>query len=616
MELFKLFGSIVVDNSKADESIKKTDDKAKGLGSTFLGGVKSAGKFALGIGTAVAGAAVAAGAALVKVAEDTREYRTAMGKLDTAFTTAGFTSQQATDTYKSLQAVLGDTDQAVEASNNLAQLCDSQEELQKWTTISTGVFATFGDGLPVEALAEAANETAKVGTVTGSLADALNWVGVSEDDFNASLANCSTEQERSALITDTLNGLYSDASEQYQQTNKDVMDANAAQEKLNGTMADIGAAVEPILTTAKLGFASLLEGLIPVAEVIATAVIPAFMSFVEMVIPIVSEAITTFMPIVQDVVDAVSSLFSGLAESASGSGITFSDVMNTIQTLFSGAMTVLQTIWDTIGLPLFDLWQSNIGVVADYFGEKMPEIQAAVSTAFSDIKTIWENNLKPCLQAIGDFINNVLAPAFKFVFQNIIAPVIDAVFRGIGELWNNSLKPIFTNIIDFIKNVFTGNFSGAFKNIINIVKGIWNGIIDIIKVPINGVIGIINKFIGGLNKLKIPDWVPLVGGKGIDIPEIPLLAKGGTSLSAGKAIVGDAGPEMIDLPRGATVTPLTDGKGNVLGNDQMTELLTLILAELKALRSNLYDTIVNALVNGVAIDWSDRELARLVRKYA
>ena len=80
--------------------------------------------------------------------------------------------------------------------------------MSQWTDIAAGVWATFGDSLPIEGLTEASNETAKTGKLTGVLADALNWAGISEDDFQSSLDGCNSEQERAALITDTLNGLY------------------------------------------------------------------------------------------------------------------------------------------------------------------------------------------------------------------------------------------------------------------------------------------------------------------------------------------------------------------------------------------------------------------------
>ncbi len=84
----------------------------------------------------------------------------------------------------------------------------------------------------------------------------------------------------------------------------------------------------------------------------------------------------------------------------------------------------------------------------------------------------------------------------------------------------------------------------------------WDGIVDGIKEAINWIIGGINTFIRGLNKVKVPDWVPGIGGKGINIPQIPRLAKGGNIEQSGMALVGEAGPEVLHLPKGAQVSPL------------------------------------------------------------
>lgn len=238
------------------DSADDAGDAADGLGSK-LGGLAKGGLAAL-----TAGLAAAAGA-LVGSAEASREYRTAMGKLDTAFTTAGHSSETATATYAELQGVLGETDQAVEAANHLAKLTDNEKDLQAWTEICTGVYATFGDSLPIENLTEAANETAKVGTLTGGLADALNWAGVNEEAFQAQLDACSTEQERQALITDTLTDLYSDAAKQYKKTNAEVIRANKANEKWADSVADVGAEIEPVLTDVKMLGASMLSELMP-----------------------------------------------------------------------------------------------------------------------------------------------------------------------------------------------------------------------------------------------------------------------------------------------------------------------------------------------------------------
>ena len=187
-------------------------------------------------------------------AEATRELRTNMGKVDTAFSEAGFSAEQAEDTYTKFYGVLGDEGQATEAVSHLAKLATSQEDLSKWTDICTGVYATFGDSLPIEGLTEAANETAKTGELTGGLADALNWAGINEDKFQDKLDACNTEQERQALIQDTLTKAYGSASAKYKETNKDIIEGQEAQAKLSQAMADVGAQAEPLMTSIKFDF--------------------------------------------------------------------------------------------------------------------------------------------------------------------------------------------------------------------------------------------------------------------------------------------------------------------------------------------------------------------------
>ena len=256
---------------------------------------------------AMATAAAAAVTAIVALAEESREYRTEMAKLDTAFTDNSFSAEAATKTYEDLQSVLGETEQAVEAANNLAALCTSEEELADWTDILTGVYGKFGASLPVEGLAEAANETKRVGQVTGPLADALNWAAAegetfgvkmkkatkaneewnkavedaasAEDFFNLALQECSTEQERQQLITKTLTKLYSGAATQFKKTNKEVIRANQATEKWNKATAKIGKTVEPVVTDIKELGVTLLEDasepLEDIAKYIQKDVIPA-----------------------------------------------------------------------------------------------------------------------------------------------------------------------------------------------------------------------------------------------------------------------------------------------------------------------------------------------------
>lgn len=227
-----------------------------------------------------AGAIVAAGAALLSLSSATEEYRNNQAKLTTAFEAAGSTAETAKETYNDLYRVLGDGGQATEAANHLAKLTTNEKELEQWTTICQGVYATFGDSLPIEGLTEASNETAKVGQVTGSLADALNWAGISEDDFNKKLEKTRTESEREKLIRETLNGIYEDAASKYEKNNAAVLEQNEAQAQLDSTMATLGETMAPINTA-----------LTNLANDVLTILTPYIQDFAENYLPVIQEVL-------------------------------------------------------------------------------------------------------------------------------------------------------------------------------------------------------------------------------------------------------------------------------------------------------------------------------------
>lgn len=254
-DLFKLVGTIAIDNAEANAAIDETIGKA-GEAKTAVSGIRET---AVTVGKAFTGVATILGGAFVTSVENTREYREQMNMLTTAFSSSGHSAESAKLTYSNLNSVLGDSGRAVEAAGHIAKLANSTQEMQTWTDICTGVWATFGESLPIEGLTEAANETAKVGEVTGVLADALNWMGVSEDEFNAKLAEKNTEQERQQLIMDTLNDTYKTASEQYKENNADIMAAYEAQDKMTAAISNFGAVGEPILTTMKTALADIID---------------------------------------------------------------------------------------------------------------------------------------------------------------------------------------------------------------------------------------------------------------------------------------------------------------------------------------------------------------------
>ena len=192
-------------------------------------------------GVKAAGAAVAGmTAAFIALDGATEEYRVAQGKLNAGFQAAGFSTDVARKSYRNFYAILGDTDTATEASQLLANMAKNEEEVTKWTRIAAGVHGTFGDSLPIEGLVESANETARTGQVTGVFADALNWVGIMEDDFNAKLEKTTDVSKRNQLIMDTLSKTYDKAADSFYANNQQVINARRNHATLDEMLAKVG----------------------------------------------------------------------------------------------------------------------------------------------------------------------------------------------------------------------------------------------------------------------------------------------------------------------------------------------------------------------------------------
>lgn len=201
-------------------------------------------------GVLVGGAAVAGAKALadgiINITESTKEYRTILGTLEVSSKQAGYTQEQTTEIYKKFQAVLGDTQKAATATANLQALGLSQENLRTIMEQAIGAWATYGDSIPIDSLSESINETVQVGKVTGVFADALNWAGTSEDEFNERLAACVDTTERANLVLTQLSEQGLQATGQaWVENNKDIISANSAQEMMNESLARLGEELQP-----------------------------------------------------------------------------------------------------------------------------------------------------------------------------------------------------------------------------------------------------------------------------------------------------------------------------------------------------------------------------------
>lgn len=143
--------------------------------------------------------------------------------------------------------------------------------------------------------------------------------------------------------------------------------------------------------------------------------------------------------------------------------------------------------------------------------------------------------------------SNFLTGVFTYDWTNsfgVFGNVINFFFGGISN-WISAIKQVFGGLINFIAGVFTGDWSRAWQGVMDIFGGMFNSMISFAKIPINGMIDLINGFLRGLNKVKIPDWVPGIGGKGFNVPTIPKLQQGGVVHGATTFIAGENGREVV-----------------------------------------------------------------------
>lgn len=252
------------------------------------------GTFAGGVMTKLLDLAIQAAQAIWNLDEATEEYRESMAMLNTAFETAGFSQETATEAYRGFYRILGETDTATEASQLLAQLATSSEDVSKWVDIAAGVYGTFGDALPIEGLIEAANETAKTGEVTGVLADALNWVGISEDEVNDKLSQFVDTTSRAKYLTELLGGAYQETADTFYENNASIMEARDAQADLDETTAVLGESIGNLKTKLMDAFG---PAIIEIVEALASAIeaITPLLEGIAFVIGTIIDAVATLV---------------------------------------------------------------------------------------------------------------------------------------------------------------------------------------------------------------------------------------------------------------------------------------------------------------------------------
>ena len=329
-------------------------------------------------------------------------------------------------------------------------------------------------------------------------------------------------------IGNTIKGVFSDGN------------IGAARDKIQEIFGDKGVAVFDTLVKV-LGVvknavgdvvAFVTEHIVPVAEqiftVLVTQIIPG-------IVGVIQAAAPTIMAIIQSIADFIGAIIPVIASFIAGLMPIISEIINFISTYVLPIISEVFTFITGTVLPIISAAiQAILPVVVQVLSTLLPAIQTAVTT-------IW-NVVSPIIQGILSAIQFVM-PTILSIIQTVIG-TITGVIQG--------LMSVLSGIITFITGVFTGNWSQAWEGIKSIFSGIFEAIVSVCKGVINGIISAVNVVIRGLNKLKVPDWVPGIGGKGINISEIPMLAKGSKN-TPDTFIAGEKGPELITNAAGMTV---------------------------------------------------------------
>ena len=540
MEIFKLFGSIFVNTDDAEKSMQKTEKGAESVASKFSKGIQTAGKWS----AAVVGSSAVAGSALVGVASKSASAADNIDKMSQrlglsrkSFQELDFVMSQSGVDINSFQtgmkSLLSNMDKCNEgnetaianfnklgvsvtdASGNLR----SQEDVLKDTIIA---FQAMEDSAEKSRLAQEifGKQGQEILPLLNSEAGSFEELKKKAHELGLVLSDETVDA--GVKLTDTIDQM---------------------KRSLAAVGTNLGAAVMPIVQQfAQLiidnlpTIQNLFYQLAPILTQLMQTLLPPLMQLVSDVLPVVMEILMALMPTVTQIVEMILPILLDLITTLLPPLLQIvQSLLPVINALLSAALPILQVLIDTLK-PILDLVIALLVPIIDIISQALQPLIEIIGILISTA-------LKPL-----SWIIQVVSEAFGTYLKNMLQVVQDIIGKITG---------IFQGIVTFLKGVFTGNFEMIFKGLRDIVKNYFGGIVEAVKLPINAMISLLNGFISGLNKIQIPDWVPAVGGKGLNIPSIPLLEKGGNIVESGRVLVGEKGPEILDLPAGARVTPLS-----------------------------------------------------------
>ena len=426
-----------------------------------------------------------------QLADETREYQRIMGSLEVSSERAGYTAEETADTYRQLYGVLGDDQTAATTTANLQALGFAQEDLKDLTNAAIGAWATYGDSIPIDGLAESINETIQAGQVTGNFADVLNWAGTSEDDFNAKLENAADSTERANIVMEELarQGLV-EAGEAWQKNSESLVESNQAAVDFQDTMAEMSERVLPVLTSVKQGITDLLNSLLEVVdggdfssfsgvitrglEQLTEAVIPSIISFLR-------EAIPKIVEVIPEIATAVVKAISSIGGQLLAAGISLIEyiaegIENGLPQLASSIPHAIETVVGSVSNNIPGLLEKGVQIansLINGFISAIPNLIQGLPSIISTISTFVTTSIPYFIQAGAQ------------VLQNLVSGIVTAL-----PLIIEGLVQVVNDIVLF----FTENAPQLLEQGIQLVQNLISGIVDAIPMLLEALPQIIYSF--------------------------------------------------------------------------------------------------------------------------
>lgn len=557
LEIFKLVGSIFVDNDAADKSISQTDSKAQGFGKTLLNGIGTAAKW----GAAVAAGAAAAGAAVTKAASKAvsyyADYEQAVGGVETLF-------KDSADT------VVANAEKAYKTAG-----VSATTYLETVTSFSASLLQSLGGDTEAAAAAadmaivDMSDNANKMGTSIESIQAA--YQGFAKQNYtmldNLKLGYGGTKQEMERLLADAtaLSGI------EYDITN--LNDVYSAIHVIQDSIGITGTTAKEATTTIsgsinmiKQKLADFMTGfgekIAPVVQSVLTYVIdklPTLEALFDEIAPVVGEMFDTLGPIL---IQMIEELLPPLVE------------------LIEALLPILQTLFQNVLLP-----------IVTYVLVPVVDLLADIIEALPDVFDMLIDGCATAWDKVKDFYNN-----FKDGAADAWKKVKDA-FSGVGDFFSG----LWTTIKDKFSSLGTkigDAIGGAFKTTIN-------NVLSTVETAVNKGIGFINSAIGVINK------IPGVNVSKVNTVTLPRLERGGVLAKGQVGILEGTGAEaVVPLEHNKAWTQaVARDMESAMGGRRTEQLLSAILDKLEALTGMSVYLDTGALVGEIA-DPLDRVYGR------